>query len=92
MIRLRPILMTTISTALGALPLALAHGAGAESRSALGIVIIGGVLFSTLLSLFVVPVFYLLLARFTKPSGFIARRLSELETRHEKRTAHSPAE
>lgn len=91
-IRLRPILMTTISTALGALPLALAHGAGAESRSALGIVIIGGVLFSTLLSLFVVPVFYLLLARFTKPSGFIARRLSELETRHEKRQAHAPAE
>ncbi len=91
-IRLRPILMTTISTALGALPLALATGAGAEARSALGIVIIGGVLFSTLLSLFVVPVFYLLLARFTKPTGFIARRLSELESRHDKRRAAAPAE
>jgi len=91
-IRLRPILMTTISTALGALPLAMAHGAGAESRSALGIVIIGGVLFSTLLSLFVVPVFYILLARFTKPTGFIARRLSELESRHGKHRAQVPAE
>ena len=78
-IRLRPILMTTISTALGALPLALATGAGAEARATLGIVIIGGVLFSTILSLFVVPVFYLLLARFTKPTGHIERALSALD-------------
>jgi multidrug efflux pump len=77
--RLRPILMTTIATIFGAVPLALAHGAGAESRSALGWVIVGGMTFATLLSLFVVPVLYLLLARFTKPAGFIARKLSELE-------------
>lgn len=81
-IRLRPILMTTISTALGAVPLAVATGAGAESREAIGIVIIGGVMFSTILSLFVVPIFYLLLARFSRPSGYLSSRLSELETTH----------
>ena len=79
-IRLRPILMTTISTALGALPLAMATGAGAETREVLGIVIIGGIGFSTVLSLFVVPVFYLLLARFTKPTGHIERRLRRMES------------
>jgi multidrug efflux pump len=73
--RLRPILMTTISTALGALPLAMATGAGSETRETLGIVIIGGIGFSTILSLFIVPLFYLALARFTKPVGFIERRL-----------------
>ncbi|SLN72892.1 efflux RND transporter permease subunit [Oceanibacterium hippocampi] len=81
-IRLRPILMTTISTALGALPLAIATGAGAESREAIGVVIVGGVSFSTVLSLFVVPVFYLIFAHFTKPAGIIQRRLHELEARH----------
>jgi multidrug efflux pump len=80
-VRLRPILMTTIATIFGAVPLALAHGAGAESRSALGWVIVGGMTFATVLSLFVVPVLYMLLARFTKPAGFIARKLSELEKR-----------
>ncbi|WP_341703720.1 efflux RND transporter permease subunit [Ferrovibrio sp.] len=79
--RLRPILMTTIATIFGAWPLAFASGAGAESRSALGWVIVGGMSFATLLSLFVVPVLYNLLARFTRPAGFIARRLTELETR-----------
>lgn len=79
-IRLRPILMTTISTALGALPLAMATGAGAETREVLGIVIIGGIGFSTILSLFVVPVFYMLLARFTKPAGHIERRLRRMES------------
>ncbi len=77
--RLRPVLMTTISTALGAVPLAMATGAGAESRETIGIVIMGGVLFSTILSLGVVPVFYLLLARFTKRSGEISRKLDELD-------------
>ncbi|MFT6557140.1 efflux RND transporter permease subunit [Sneathiella sp.] len=81
-IRLRPILMTTISTALGAVPLAMAVGAGAESREAIGVVIMGGVLFSTFLSLGVVPVFYLLLARFSKPSSYLADRLTQLEETH----------
>ncbi|MEP3247191.1 MAG: efflux RND transporter permease subunit [Sneathiella sp.] len=81
-IRLRPILMTTISTALGAVPLAMAAGAGAESRETIGVVIIGGVMFSTILSLGVVPVFYLLLARFSKPSSYLASNLDQLEKKH----------
>ncbi len=89
--RLRPILMTTIATACGALPLALAEGAGAEARSTLGIVIIGGIGFATLLSLFVVPVLYDLLARFARPTGFIAKRLSALEEA-EKGAGTVPAE
>jgi len=79
-VRLRPILMTTIATALGAMPLALSSGAGAESRNALGIVIIGGVSFATVLSLFLIPVLYASLARFTKPTGYIARSLGAMES------------
>ena len=81
-VRLRPILMTSIATAFSAIPLATGSGAGAEARRALGTVIIGGVSFSTLLSLFVIPVLYLLLARYTRPTGYIARRLSALESAH----------
>ena len=62
-LRLRPILMTTGAMVLGALPLALAHGAGAESRTQIGWVIVGGMSFGTLLTLFVVPVAYSLVAR-----------------------------
>jgi multidrug efflux pump len=62
-LRLRPILMTTGAMVLGALPLALAHGAGAESRSQIGWVIVGGMSFGTLLTLYVVPVAYTYLAR-----------------------------
>lgn len=61
--RLRPILMTTLATALGALPIALALGAGATSRIPLGIVIIGGLLFSLVLTLFVIPAMYSFLSR-----------------------------
>jgi multidrug efflux pump len=61
-LRLRPILMTTGAMVLGALPLALAHGAGAESRIQIGWVIVGGMAFGTLLTLFVVPTAYTLLA------------------------------
>lgn len=57
-LRLRPILMTTLATVLGAVPLATAAGAGAESRSAIGWVIVGGMSFGTLFTLFVIPVAY----------------------------------
>ena len=66
-LRLRPILMTTFATVLGVLPLALAVGAGAESRHQIGWVIVGGMLFGTLLTLFVVPVVYSLLGKTPKP-------------------------
>jgi multidrug efflux pump len=62
-LRLRPILMTTGAMVLGALPLALASGAGAESRQQIGWVIVGGLLLGTLLTLFVVPTVYSLIAR-----------------------------
>lgn len=62
-LRLRPILMTTAAMVLGAIPLALATGAGAESRAQIGWVIVGGMTFGTLLTLFIVPAFYLLIAK-----------------------------
>ncbi len=62
-LRLRPILMTTGAMVLGAIPLAFAGGAGAESRQQIGWVIVGGLLLGTLLTLFVVPTVYSLLAR-----------------------------
>lgn len=80
LIRVRPVLMTMISTVLGALPLVLAFGAGAEARTALGWVIVGGLGMATLFTLFLTPVAYLILARFSKPSIEEERRLrSELD-------------
>jgi len=61
-LRLRPILMTSAATVLGAVPLAIAAGAGAESRSAIGWVIVGGVSIGTLFTLFVIPVAYTFIA------------------------------
>ena len=66
-LRLRPILMTTGAMVLGAVPLALASGAGAESRSQIGWVIVGGMTFGTLLTLYVVPVAYSYLSRAQRP-------------------------
>jgi multidrug efflux pump len=64
-LRLRPIMMTSIATVAGALPLAFSTGAGGESRAVIGTVVVFGVLCSTALTLYVVPVIYMLLARFT---------------------------
>ncbi|MDH3320203.1 MAG: efflux RND transporter permease subunit, partial [Betaproteobacteria bacterium] len=61
-LRLRPILMTTGATVLGALPLALAAGAGAEARQTIGWVVVGGLLLGTFLTLFIIPTAYVLLA------------------------------
>jgi multidrug efflux pump len=61
--RMRPILMTSIATALGALPIALAFGAGAKSRMGMGIVVVGGILFSLILTLYVIPAIYTYLSR-----------------------------
>jgi multidrug efflux pump len=65
--RLRPILMTTGAMVFGAVPLALATGAGAESRTQIGWVIVGGMSLGTLLAVFVVPTMYALLARNAVP-------------------------
>ena len=77
-IRLRPVLMTTISTVMGSIPLILAAGAGSESRTVLGIVVFSGVTLATLLTLFVVPSFYALLARRTGSPQAVARTLERL--------------
>lgn len=69
LLRLRPILMTTGAMVLGALPLALATGAGAESRQQIGWVIVGGMSLGTLLTIFVVPTVYLLMARKSVPGA-----------------------
>jgi HAE1 family hydrophobic/amphiphilic exporter-1 len=66
-IRLRPVVMTMIATVLGGLPLLLTGGAGAESRRALGWIIVGGLGFATIATLFLTPVVFSLLARFSKP-------------------------
>lgn len=75
--RLRPVLMTSIATVAGAIPLMLAGGAGAGARQAVGIVIVWGVSIATLLTLFVVPVFYNAIARRTGSPGAISRELEK---------------
>jgi multidrug efflux pump len=75
-LRLRPILMTTAAMVLGAVPLALATGAGAESRSPIGWVIVGGLLLGTLLTLFVIPVAYTLLTRERKNTASASQSLA----------------
>ena len=79
-IRLRPVLMTMICTVVGGLPLVLASGAGAEARVSLGWVIVGGLGLSTVATLFLTPVAYLLLGRFVTPKVEEEKRLHrELE-------------
>lgn len=69
--RLRPILMTSLATALGALPIALGLGASATSRVPLGIVVVGGILFSLVLTLFVIPAVYTYLSRKNKVDNIL---------------------
>ena len=73
--RLRPILMTSLAMSLGALPLAMSLGAASTSRMPLGIVIVGGILFSLILTLFVIPAMYSYMSSAKKKSP-----LDELET------------
>lgn len=77
LIRLRPIMMTLVSTILGGLPLILSTGAGAESRNSIGWVVFGGLGLATLFTLYLTPVLYLWLARFTKPRADEAARLDQ---------------
>lgn len=75
-IRLRPVAMTIIATIVGAVPLMLAFGAGAEARVALGWVLVGGLGFATIFTQFLTPVAYLMLAGFAKPRGHVEGLLS----------------
>lgn len=86
-IRLRPVMMTMLSTVLGGVPLVLSVGPGAEAREALGWVIVGGLGLATLATLYLTPVAYLLLARFSKPrSANTAQLESELASASVRRT------
>ena len=90
-LRLRPIIMTSIAAAFGALPLALWQGAGAGSRQTIGVVIFTGAIFATFLTLFVVPVIYGALARFTKSPEWTARKIEEWEAQEKRGDEPAPA-
>ncbi|HLY56128.1 MAG TPA: efflux RND transporter permease subunit, partial [Stellaceae bacterium] len=82
LMRFRPIMMTTMAALLGALPLALGHGDGAEMRQPLGISIVGGLIVSQALTLYTTPVIYLYLDRFGDWCRYLWRRLRPLRPRH----------
>ncbi len=82
--RLRPILMTTLATTLGALPIAMAIGSAGKSRIPLGIVIVGGMLFSLILTLYVVPALYSYLSSKKKASDFDSEiSLADMKEAHD---------
>ena len=76
-IRLRPIAMTLISTVLGALPLILSSGPGSEAREAVGWVVFGGLGLTAFFTLFLTPVIYLAIARFSKPRADARMKLEQ---------------
>jgi multidrug efflux pump len=77
--RFRPVVMTTVSTVMGSIPLMLATGPGSESRSTLGIVMFWGVSIASLFTLFVVPVFYNLFARRTGTPDMVSKKIEILQ-------------
>jgi multidrug efflux pump len=81
--RLRPVLMTSLCTAFGAVPLMLAHGAGAESRESIGATVFFGTVVSLGLTLYVVPSLYLLLARNTRSPEYMSRLIESLTRRRQ---------
>ncbi|WP_041373973.1 efflux RND transporter permease subunit [Phenylobacterium zucineum] len=88
-LRLRPIIMTSISAAAGAIPLIVWGGAGGEARKTIGVTIFFGAIFATMVTLFVVPVFYNMLARFTKSPNATARRIEAFEEAERTRVANA---
>ncbi len=84
--RFRPILMTSLSTTLGVLPIALALGAGSESRVSMGIAVIGGMVFSTLLTLYVIPAIYTYLS--SKKANFLVDLTEEPEVESENKVVN----
>jgi multidrug efflux pump len=89
-IRLRPVLMTSLCMAFGAVPLMLAFGAGAESRRAIGAVVFYGVTFSMLLTLFIVPAVYTLVARNTHSPEYVSQLIEKLRRREVAKASEQP--
>ena len=87
-IRLRPIVMTGITTIAGSLPLILSSGAGSETRIAIGVVILFGVMAATFFTLFIVPIAYDLLARKTGSPGDVTRQLKQQQAQLEAEQNH----
>src|SRR6266404_5347756 len=79
LIRFRPIMMTTMAALLGAVPIALGYGAGGEARQPLGLVVVGGLVFSQLVTLYLTPVFYTYMANAQERFG----RRKKKTPRHE---------
>jgi HAE1 family hydrophobic/amphiphilic exporter-1 len=77
MIRFRPIMMTTLAALIGALPIAMGLGAGGEARQSLGITVVGGLIFSQLMTLYITPVFYVYLDQ-------LSRRLNRRKKKKER--------
>ncbi|MCL1036209.1 multidrug efflux RND transporter permease subunit [Shewanella submarina] len=89
--RLRPILMTAFTTLVGAVPLIISTGAGAESRIAVGTVVFFGMGFATLVTLFVIPAMYRLISGNTKSPGFVAQKLEAMEAKAAQLASEPPA-
>ena len=85
LVRFRPIMMTTMAALMGTLPIALGYGAGAEVRRPLGLSVVGGLIFSQFLTLYVTPVVYVYMDRF---QGWLGRIFGR---RHEAAEAAVPA-
>jgi HAE1 family hydrophobic/amphiphilic exporter-1 len=85
LVRFRPIMMTSMAALMGSLPIALGFGAGAESRQPLGVAVVGGLLVSQLLTLYITPVFYLYMEAFQKKMGGWFGRKTETLTADERR-------
>ena len=78
-LRFRPIMMTTVAAIMGSLPIALGAGAGSELRQPLGVAVVGGLIFSQVLTLYITPVVYVYLERLQQLFGMTAVPAEEIE-------------
>ncbi len=87
LVRFRPIMMTTMAALMGTLPIALGQGAGGEARRPLGLAVVGGLVVSQLLTLYITPVFYIYMERFHGAAGRFRRKKKATAARSEREVA-----